>query len=40
VRGNEFAGEMVRVALLGGHYEPSDADEEAVFGVVQVSPRS
>jgi hypothetical protein len=38
--GKEFASEMVRVALLGGHYEPSDADEEAVFAMVRVSPRS
>ncbi len=35
--GTEFPDAAVKVALLGGHYEPMDADEEAIFAVVQVS---
>jgi Hypothetical glycosyl hydrolase family 15 len=35
--GTEFGSVPVRMALHGGHYEPADADEEAIFGVVEVS---
>ena len=34
--GADFPNARVNVALLGGHYESTDADEEAIFGVVQV----
>ncbi len=34
--GTDFPSAQVKVALLGGHYESTDVDEEAVFGVVQV----
>ena len=35
----DFSNAAVRVALRGGHYEPADADEESVFGVVEVVSR-